>query len=587
MPHNVWKKSHAQANAKSKARAKAKAAKDAAVAKQKKKLLAYHEAGHAILGALINDVDIRAKISIMPRGPAGGVTSFMPSVERLSSGLYSKEFLENRMCVALGGHLAEEIINGRENVTLEASNDFQQCTQVAKQMVMSLGTSPDMGRDFMGQGAPPMSQALKQQVDDEVKRIVDEQYQRGMKLLRDNMCLLDELANTLMEQEVSGEELIKLIKPASIEGELCMESKQMAFAASTGEEVAAGDNSKVAASAFCGTTGTPSRDSIGSCGAIARLGLATEKADTPSTSEEVLKTVTKMAADVSNGSALPKQVIQTASVQAMVALAGTAAPMPALADVLQPIGQIQPAEVQGVTCHRFVELINDGCVKRVDIYDMGQTAVARVNVAGRDQALICNLPLVSKGVIDKLVANNIAIDVYQPEKPLLLRTLGDVALPMLTIAGLLFLRSQSGGNAGGIPGVGNQGQVMTSPDDTPVKFDNVGWIDQAKEEYADAWASVKWWRHVLTQLRVHCTPFAMKPSVGTWLSLKIINDNPQAEAESMPQLASPEGRRASIMVRLLRLVPPDALAQELIDVGVAVEDLDKEGLVQAMVQQLS
>ena len=497
--------------------------KDAVMSEQKKKLVAYHEAGHAILGALMNDYDIVAKISIIPRGPAGGVTIFMPSEERLNSGLYSKEFLENRMCVALGGRLAEEIINGRANVTTGASNDFQQCTQVAKQMVMSLGMSPEigqrqlggqqgggpfMGRDFMGQGAPPMSQALKQQVDDEVKRIVDEQYQRGMKLLRDNMYLLDELAKMLMEQEkVSGEELMKLINRAALEGKLSMDSKQMAFAAFTGEEVAAGDNSKVATSAFlspaassmkggfCGTTGTSSRHSFGSRGAIARLGLATEKADTPSTSEEVLKTVTKMAADVSNGSALPKEVVQTAAVQTLVALAATAAPMPALADdvappQLQPIGQVQPAsqmQVTGrVTYSRFLEFINDGSVKRVDIYDMGKTAVAMVNVAGRDQELVCDLPGASKGVIDKLVANNIAIDVHQPEKPNpLLRTLGDVALPLLTIAGLLFLRSRSGG-AGGIPGMGNQGkaQIMISPD-TGVKFDNVAGIDEAKEELTE------------------------------------------------------------------------------------------------------
>ena len=201
--------------------------KDAVMSEQKKRLVAYHEAGHAILGALMNDYDVVAKISIVPRGPAGGVTIFMPSEERLNSGLYSKEFLENRMCVALGGRLAEEIINGKDNVTTGASNDFQQCTQVAKQMVMSLGMSPEigqrllggqqgggpfMGRDFMGQGAPPMSQALRQQVDAEVKRIVDEQYQRGMKLLRDNMYLLDELAKKLMEEEkVSGEQLMKLL----------------------------------------------------------------------------------------------------------------------------------------------------------------------------------------------------------------------------------------------------------------------------------------------------------------------------------------------------------------------------------------
>ena len=127
------------------------------------------------------------------------------------------------MCVALGGRLAEEIINGKDNVATGACKVHP---GGQKQMVMSLGMSPEigqgmlggqqscgpfMGRDFMGQGAPPISQALKEEVDDEVKRIVDEQYQCGMKLLRDNMYLLDELAKMLIEQEKSGEELMKLI----------------------------------------------------------------------------------------------------------------------------------------------------------------------------------------------------------------------------------------------------------------------------------------------------------------------------------------------------------------------------------------
>merc|ERR1719183_1453115 len=105
--------------------------KDAVMTKKKQKLVAYHESGHAILGALMNDYDVVAKISIVPRGPAGGVTIFMPSEERLDTGLYSKEFLENRMCVALGGRLAEELINGLDNVTTGASNDFQKSSSMA------------------------------------------------------------------------------------------------------------------------------------------------------------------------------------------------------------------------------------------------------------------------------------------------------------------------------------------------------------------------------------------------------------------------------------------------------------------------
>merc|ERR1719217_412791 len=126
--------------------------KDAVMSEKKKKLVAYHEAGHAILGALMNDMDVVSKISIVPRGPAGGVTIFMLSEERLDTGLYSKEFLSNRMCVALGGRIAEELINGIDNVTTGASNDFQQCTQVAQAMVMQLGMSPIVGQRAIGQG---------------------------------------------------------------------------------------------------------------------------------------------------------------------------------------------------------------------------------------------------------------------------------------------------------------------------------------------------------------------------------------------------------------------------------------------------
>ncbi|CAE7378488.1 ftsH [Symbiodinium natans] len=505
--------------------------KDAVMSDQKKKLVAYHEAGHAILGALMNDYDVVAKISIVPRGPAGGVTIFMPSEDRLNSGLYSKEFLENRMCVALGGRLAEEIINGRDNVTTGASNDFQQCTQVAKTMVMQLGMSPEigqrllggqqqggpfMGRDFMGQGAPPMSQALKKTVDSEVKRIVDEQYQRGMKLLRDNMYLLDTLAKTLMEEEkVSGDQLMKMINQAAAEGKLVMGNSKMAMAAYAGEKVEATADGTLAKKAkcvhpdkpmmfacadcprrgFCGSTRAAPRDGRASRSAVARLGLASEEVEAKEcTSEEVMRRVQDMALDISNGEALPNQVVRAAAAQVLAALAVTAAPMAAQADdvpALQPFGAPQVQQQPGgavrvsgrVTYSRLLEFVDEGSVKRVDFYDLGRTAVALVNVAGREQQLVCDLPGATTGLIEKLVSKNIAIEVHQPEKPNpLLNVLGDVAFPLLLIAGLLFLRSRTPGG-GGIPGFGNQGRakIMITPE-TGVKFQDVAGIDEAKEE---------------------------------------------------------------------------------------------------------
>ncbi|MCD7462917.1 ATP-dependent zinc metalloprotease FTSH 1, chloroplastic [Datura stramonium] len=95
--------------------------KNAVVSDEKKKLVAYHEAGHALVGALMPEYDPVAKISIIPRGQAGGLTFFAPSEERLESELYSRSYLENQMAVALGGRVAEEVIFGQDNVTTGAS----------------------------------------------------------------------------------------------------------------------------------------------------------------------------------------------------------------------------------------------------------------------------------------------------------------------------------------------------------------------------------------------------------------------------------------------------------------------------------
>lgn len=98
--------------------------KGGSFSKDRQQLVSYHEAGHAVLGALMSEYDLVNKISIVPRGGAGGVTIFTPNEEAMESGMYSKEYLENRICVAMGGRIAEEIINGKDKVTTGASNDF-------------------------------------------------------------------------------------------------------------------------------------------------------------------------------------------------------------------------------------------------------------------------------------------------------------------------------------------------------------------------------------------------------------------------------------------------------------------------------
>ncbi|KAE8819271.1 ATP-dependent zinc metalloprotease FTSH, chloroplastic-like [Hordeum vulgare] len=99
----------------------------------------YFKAGHALAGSLMPEYDPVAKISIIPRGQAGGLMFFAPSEERLESRLYSRSYLENQMAVALGDRVAEEVIFGQDNVTTRASSDFMHVSRVARQMVERFG----------------------------------------------------------------------------------------------------------------------------------------------------------------------------------------------------------------------------------------------------------------------------------------------------------------------------------------------------------------------------------------------------------------------------------------------------------------
>ena len=205
--------------------------KDAVMTPERQRLVAYHEAGHAIVGALTPDYDQVAKITIIPRGGAGGLTFFAPNEQRVDSGLYSRQFLEGQLAVALGGRIAEEIVFGDEQVTTGASNDLQRVTQVAKQMVTRFGMSKKVGQlalstdgsnPFLGRqmasGAPQMSSVLKSDIDSEVRRLVNVAYTRAKGLLTTNRPLLDSLATMLVEKEtVSAEELQRMIGEHSIE----------------------------------------------------------------------------------------------------------------------------------------------------------------------------------------------------------------------------------------------------------------------------------------------------------------------------------------------------------------------------------
>ncbi len=198
--------------------------KDRVMTEKRKTLVAYHEAGHALVGALMPDYDPVQKISIIPRGQAGGLTWFTPSEDRMESGLLSRSYLQNQMAVALGGRIAEEIIFGEEEVTTGASSDLQKVASVARQMVMRYGMSEKLGPVALGRQQGNMflgrdiaserdfSEETAAIIDDEVSQLVAEAYRRAKDVLIGNKHVLDKLANMLVDKEtVDSEELQDLL----------------------------------------------------------------------------------------------------------------------------------------------------------------------------------------------------------------------------------------------------------------------------------------------------------------------------------------------------------------------------------------
>lgn len=177
-------------------------------------LVAYHEAGHAVVGALIPDYDQVQKISIIPRSNgAGGLTFFAPQEGRLEAGLYSRQYLESQLAVALGGRLAEEIIFGEDFTTTGASNDFEQVANIAKRMVKEWGMSADVGCIAMesGQQRIRWGSKIMGKTDAEVERLVNNSYLKAKKIIETNRPLLDHLARTLVEQEVVSSEEFQMM----------------------------------------------------------------------------------------------------------------------------------------------------------------------------------------------------------------------------------------------------------------------------------------------------------------------------------------------------------------------------------------
>ena len=175
-----------------------------------RKLTAYHEAGHAIVGRLVPDHDPVYKVSIIPRGRALGVTMFLPEEDRYSN---SRQRINSMIAALFGGRVAEEEIFGKDAVTTGASNDIERATALARNMVTKWGLSNKMGplayaeeegEVFLGKSVSKqktVSDETAHTIDSEIRKIIDVQYTRAKKLITDNMDKMHVMADALMKWE--------------------------------------------------------------------------------------------------------------------------------------------------------------------------------------------------------------------------------------------------------------------------------------------------------------------------------------------------------------------------------------------------
>lgn len=189
--------------------------KSALISDKKKKIVAAHEAGHAIVAIKVGDYDVVSKISIVPRGKSGGVTMFEQNPENAESGLYSRRYLENRLAVALGGRAAEEVVFGYNNITTGAYSDMEVAQQLARAMVVDYGFSDKLGpvswANKQGTLTSPYSNTTLVKIDNEVKALIDEAYTRAKNIILNNGAMFEEITQTLYEKEVLDRKAVDVI----------------------------------------------------------------------------------------------------------------------------------------------------------------------------------------------------------------------------------------------------------------------------------------------------------------------------------------------------------------------------------------
>jgi cell division protease FtsH len=188
------------------------------MSEEEKKLTAYHEAGHAIVGLSVPEHDPVYKVSIIPRGLALGVTMFLPEADRYST---SKRRLESRIATLFGGRVAEELVFGKEAITTGASNDIERATEIARNMVTKWGLSDklgpqtyaeDEGEVFLGRSVTQhkqVSDVTAHVIDEEVRQVIDANYLRARRILEEKLGNLHKMAGALIRFETIDESQIQ------------------------------------------------------------------------------------------------------------------------------------------------------------------------------------------------------------------------------------------------------------------------------------------------------------------------------------------------------------------------------------------
>jgi cell division protease FtsH len=197
------------------------------MSEDEKRTTAYHEAGHALVAAMLPGTDPVHRVTIIPRGRALGLTQQLPEEERFTR---DKDYLLKNIAILMGGRAAEEI--ALNQVTTGAGNDIERATGLARKMVCEWGMSDELGplafgkkdeQIFLGREfhqAQDLSEDTARQIDGEVRRIVTEGYSQAAAILKGNLRLLHDVSKSLLEKEtLTGDEIGRMIRAAGSEAE--------------------------------------------------------------------------------------------------------------------------------------------------------------------------------------------------------------------------------------------------------------------------------------------------------------------------------------------------------------------------------